>query len=72
MDFFTFFTFFVAHTYIYIKTHLVEAAMEDSFDFSSFKGDGLEVSFVVIIEKRQGLSRVCGGTELAVREERKR
>lgn len=46
--------------------------MEDFFDFSSFKSDGLKVSFVVVVEERQGLSRVCGGTEVVVSEERQR
>ncbi len=35
--------------------------MEDFFDFISLKGDGLEVSFVVIVEERQSLARVCWG-----------
>lgn len=52
-----------------LKTNLVEAAMEDFFYFISFKGDGLEVSFVVIVEECQGLSRVCGGTQLMVKED---
>lgn len=34
--------------------------MEDFFYFSSFKGDSLKVSFVVVVEERQGLSGVCG------------
>ena len=42
------------------KTNLVEAAMEDFFNFISFKGGGLEVSFVVIVEESEGLSRICG------------
>lgn len=47
--------------------------MEDLFDFISLKGDGLEVSFVVIVEERQGLARVCGGwgSGLVVRDDRK-
>lgn len=58
--------FFFQHTHFLtrlIKTNLVEAAMEEFFYFSSFKSDGLEVSFVVVIEECQGLSRVCQGTE---------
>lgn len=46
-----------------LKTNLMEAAMEDLFDFCSFKCNSLEVSFVVIVEERQGLSRVCRGTD---------
>lgn len=42
-----------------VKTNLVEAAMEDFFYFRIFKGDGLEVSFVVMIEECQSFSRVC-------------
>lgn len=41
------------------RSHLVEAAVEYFFDFISFKGDGLEVSFVIAVEKRQGSSRIC-------------
>lgn len=45
--------------------------MEDFFYFISFKGDGLEVSFVIVVEERQGFSRVCGeGAELVVREDK--
>lgn len=51
-----YFNWFFLHTY----TYLVEAAMEDFFYFISFKGDGLEVSFVIVVEERQGFSRVCG------------
>lgn len=41
----------------------MEAAVEELFDFMSFEGDGLQVSFVVVVEERQGLSRVCRGRE---------
>lgn len=33
--------------------------MEELVYLWSFKGDSLEVSFVVVIEERQCLSRVC-------------
>lgn len=36
----------------------MEASMEDFLNSSSFKGDRLEVCFVIIVEERQGLSRV--------------
>lgn len=45
------------------KTNLVEAAVEDLFYFGSFKSDGLEVSFVVIVEERQGIPIVWGDTD---------
>lgn len=45
------------------ETNLVEAAMEDLFDFRSLKSNGLKVSFVVVVEERQGLSRVWVGEE---------
>lgn len=34
--------------------------MKDFFDYASFECDCLEVSFVVVVEERQGFSRVCG------------
>lgn len=56
------------------RSHLVEAAVEYFFDFISFKGDSLEVCFVIVVEERQGFSRICesrgGGAELQVAEER--
>lgn len=33
--------------------------MEDSSNFCSFKSNRLEVSFVVVVEERQRLSRIC-------------
>lgn len=40
----------------------MEAAVEYFFNFWSFKGDSLEVSFVVVVKEGQRLSRVCGQT----------
>lgn len=39
---------------------LMEAAVEEFFDFWPFEGDRLELSFVVVVEERQSLSSVCG------------
>lgn len=40
--------------------YLVEAAMEEFFDFIPFKCDSLELSFKIMVEERQRFSRVCG------------
>lgn len=45
--------------------------MEDFFNFISFKGGGLEVSFVVIVEECEGLSRICGRDTLCGEEGQK-
>lgn len=39
--------------------YLVEAAMEEFFDFIFFKCDSLELSFKIMVEERQCFSRVC-------------
>lgn len=41
---------------------LMEAAVEEFFDFWPFEGDRLELSFVVVVEERQSLSSVCRKT----------
>lgn len=37
----------------------MEAAEEELFDFGPFKGDGLEDSFIIVVEERQSFSSIC-------------
>lgn len=50
------------HQYLTLSrnSNLVKTSMEDFFYLSSFKGDTLKVSFVVVGEECQTLPRVCG------------
>lgn len=41
---------------------LMEASVEEFFDFRPFEGDRLKLSFVVVVKERQSLSSICRKT----------